>query len=181
MIIRKFYLIEGALYAEALSYAEKSKRYTSNRHDFHSGGLNNKKKKMLEGKLGEKAVKILFLENGVSFEEDHSSYDERDEYDFLLINEREQLKVDVKTRTEDYHTRTLEMVEQAQKHPKDVFISVRLYRQNNTVELLGWFTYEDMIRKNQIENNGYLDNYVMYDRDLRPISTLENELLHRFM
>ena len=38
-----------------------------------------------------------------------------------------------------------------------------------------------MIAKNQIENNGYLDNYVMYDKDLRPISTLERDLLCRFM
>lgn len=181
MIVRSAYKIEGALYEEALSYAERSKRYTSDRHDFHEGGLENKKKKMFEGKLGEKAVKMLFLENGVSFEEDHSSPDERDEYDFLLINDSVELKLDVKTRTENYHVRTLEMVEQAQEHPKDIFISVRLYKETNTVKLLGWFTYEDMIRKNQIENNGYLDNYVMYDKDLRPISTLERDLLHRFM
>lgn len=181
MIIRNLYKIEGALYAEAVSYAESSKRYTSNRHDFHPGGLDNKKKKMFEGKLGEKAVKLLLLENGVSFEEDHTPCDERDEYDFLLINAFEKLKVDVKTRTEDYHIRTLEMVEQAQNHPKDIFISVRLYKKSNTVKLLGWYTYEDMIAKNQIENNGYLDNYVMYDKDLRPISTLEKDLLCRFM
>ena len=181
MIIRHSYKIEGTLYDEALSYAEDSKRYTSNRHDFHPGGLENKKQKMFEGKLGEKAVKILFSENGVSFEEDSSSYDERDEYDFLLINNWERLKVDVKTRTEDFHIRTLEMVEQARTHPKDIFISVRLYRNTNTVKLIGWYTYEDMIAKNQIENNGYLDNYVMYDRDLRPIETLEEELLFRFM
>lgn len=181
MIIRNSYKIEGPLYDEALSYAESSKRYTSNRHDFHAGGLDNKKQKMFEGKLGEKAVKMLFLENDISFEEDNSSYNERDEYDFLLINNSERLKVDVKTRTEDFHIRTLEMVEQARTHPKDVFISVRLYKRTNTVKLIGWYTYEDMIAKNQIENNGYLDNYVMYDRDLRPIETLEEELLCRFM
>ena len=59
MIIRNIYKIEGPLYDEALAYAENSKRYTSNRHDFHEGGLDNKKRKMLEGKLGEKAVKII--------------------------------------------------------------------------------------------------------------------------
>ena len=117
----------------------------------------------------------------VSFEGDHSSPDERDEYDFLLINATERLKVDVKTRTEKFHVRTLEMVEQAQSHPKDIFISVRLFRETNEVKLLGWFTYEDMIKKNQIENQGYLDNYVMYDKDLRSISTLERDLLSRFV
>lgn len=180
MSVRDVYHIEGGLYREAYNYALASRSYTSNRHDFHAGGLTNKQQKMFEGKLGEKAVKILFLENNINFEEDRSSYTERDEYDFLLVNDKERLKVDVKTRTKDFHIRTLEMVEQAQNHPKDIFISVRLYCASNDVKLVGWYTYEDMIAKNQIENQGYLDNYVMYDRDLRPIETLETELLCRF-
>ncbi len=181
MIIRPEYVIENGLYDEALSYAEKSKRYTSNRHDFHAGGLNNKKQKMLEGKLGEKAVKILFNDNGVSYEEDKSSFDEPDQYDFLLISDNECLKVDVKTRTKSYHTRTLEMVEQAEKCPKDIFISARLYKDRNTIVLLGWYTYKDMVNRNKIQNNGYRDNYVMCDKDLRPIPELMNEVLIRFI
>ena len=180
MILRSDYVIEKELYNEAIEYAENSKRYTSNRHDFHAGGFNNKKRKMFEGKLGEKAVKILLNDNSICYEEDKSSFDERDEYDFRLMNKYESLKVDVKTRTENFHTRTLEMVEQAKNHPKDIFISVRLFRESNTVRLIGWFTYEDMINKNQIENQGYLDNYVMYDRDLRPINELLNKVLIRF-
>ena len=39
---------------EAFDYASKSKLYTSDRHDFHQGGLNNKEQKMFEGKLGVK-------------------------------------------------------------------------------------------------------------------------------
>lgn len=181
MLFRNIYKIDGNLYQEALDYAELSKRYTSNRHDFHLGGLDNKKKKMFEGKLGEKAVKILFIENNISFKEDNTSPYERDEYDFLLINDKESLKVDVKTRTENFHVRTLEMVEQAQSHPKDIFIAARLFRETNEVKLLGWFTYEDMVKKNQIENLGYLDNYVMYDKDLRPIESLEKDILIRFI
>ena len=173
-------MITGDLYDEAASYAKKSRAFTSNRHDFHLGGLSNKEKKMFEGKLGEKAIKMMLTENHINFIEDASSFDERDEYDFLLVNDSEQLKVDVKTRTEDYHIRTLEMVEQAKTHPKDIYISVRLYRDCNTVVVLGWFSYNDMMRKNQIENQGYLDNYVMYDRDLRPIADLEKYLLNRF-
>ena len=163
MIIRENYVITGPLYQEALQYAERSKTFTSNRHDFHAGGLENKKKKMFEGKLGEKAVN-----------------DTRDEYDFLLVNKTERLKVDVKTRTEAYHKRTLEMVEQAKTHPKDIFISVRLFRETNTVKLVGWYTFHDMIQKNQIENQGYLDNYVMYDKDLRSMFDLESLILNRF-
>ena len=180
LIIREKYVISGDLYNEAVTYAKKSRAFTSNRHDFHPGGLNNKEKKMLEGKLGEKAIKLLLIDNHISFVEDASSFDERDEYDFLLVNDNEQLKIDVKTRTENYHIRTLEMVEQANTHPKDIYISVRLYRESNTVVILGWFSFKDMIKKGRIENQGYLDNYVMYDRDLRPIAELEKDILCRF-
>lgn len=180
LIVRENYVITGSLYDEAVSYARKARAFTSNRHDFHPGGLSNKEKKMFEGKLGEKAIKILLTDNHISFIEDTSSYDERDEFDFLLVNENEQLKVDVKTRTEDFHIRTLEMVEQAENHPKDIYISVRLFRESNTVVILGWFSYKDLIRKGRIENQGYLDNYVMYDSDLRPILDLEKYVLTRF-
>ena len=180
LIIRSKYEITGDLYDEAVSYAKKSRAFTSNRHDFHPGGLSNKEKKMFEGKLGEKAIKLLLIENHISFIEDTSSFDERDEYVFLLVNDSEQLKIDVKTRTEDFHIRTLEMVEQAKTHPKDINISVRLYRDSNTVVVLGWFSYNDMMRKGKIENQGYLDNYVMYDCDLRPIADLEKYVLYRF-
>ena len=173
-------MITGSLYDEAVSYARKARAFTSNRHDFHPGGLSNKEKKMFEGKLGEKAIKLLLTDSHISFIEDTSSYDERDEFDFLLGNENEQLKVDVKTRTEDFHIRTLEMFEQAETHPKDICISVRLFRESNTVVILGWFSYKDMIRKGRIENQGYLDNYVMYDSDLRPILDLEKYVLTRF-
>lgn len=142
--------------------------------------LATRKGKMFEGKLGEKAIKLLLTDNNIRFIEDTSSYYERDEFDFLLVNENEQLKVDVKTRTEDFHIRTLEMVEQAETHPKDIYISVRLFRESNTVVILGWFSYKDMIRKGRIENQGYLDNYVMYDSDLRPILDLEKYVLTRF-
>jgi hypothetical protein len=181
MIIKEVYIIDGELYKEAYDYAELSKAFTSNRHDFHEGGQKNKRQKMFEGKLGEKAVKMFLIDNKVSFIEDHSSPRERDEYDFLLINKKHRLKVDVKTRTEDFHIRTLEMVEQANSHPKDIYISVRLYRETNEVKLLGWYTYEDMMRKAKIENQGYLDNYVMYDKDLRPMHTIEKDLLNEFM
>ena len=112
MILRDEYIIDGTLYQEALDYASASRAFTSNRHDFHPGGLNNKQKKMFEGKLGEKAFKLFLLDNNIPFDEDHSSYDERDEYDFI-VNDGYQYKVDVKTRTEQFHIRTLEMVEQA--------------------------------------------------------------------
>lgn len=177
MILRDEYIIPADLYQEALDYARSSRAYTSNRHDFHAGGLNNKQQKMFEGKLGEKGFKMFLIENNIPFEEDHSSPQERDEYDFLLAIDDHTLLIDVKTRTKSFHTRTLEMVEQAQSHPKDIFISARLFEERNAIKLLGWYSYEDMIQKNNIENNGYLDNYVMYDSDLRPIEDLYNSIL----
>ena len=178
IILKDEYEIPKELYDEAYDYANKSKRYTSNRHDFHKGGLSNKRQKMFEGKLGEKAVKMFFDDNNINYKEDSTNFDERDDYDFLLENSTCSLKIDVKTRTEDFHIRTLEMVEQARNNPKDIFISVRLFRETNTVILLGWFTFEDMIQKNQIENLGYLDNYVMYDEDLRSMESFDKVLIH---
>ena len=177
MILRDEYVITPELYQEALDYARSSRAYTSNRHDFHAGGLNNKQQKMFEGKLGEKGFKMFLLENNIPFLEDHSSPQERDEYDFLLATPERQYLFDVKTRTKSFHTRTLEMVEQAQSHPKDIFISARLFTERNAVKLLGWYSFQDMIAANRIENNGYLDNYVMYDSDLRPIEELYSSLL----
>lgn len=177
MILREEYIITPDLFQEALDYAQSSRAYTSNRHDFHAGGLNNKQQKMLEGKLGEKGFKMFLTENGIPFIEDHSSPQERDEYDFLLSTTAKQYLFDVKTRTKSFHTRTLEMVEQAQSHPKDIFISAQLFTERNAVKLLGWYTFQDMINAGRIENNGYLENYVMYDSDLRPIEELYHILL----
>lgn len=170
--IRTEYVIRGGLYREALDYALRSGAYTSDRHDFHAGGLSNKQQKMLEGKLGEKAFKLFLLDNGIRFEEDHSRFNERDEYDFLLRNPVMCLRLDVKTRTEPYHIRTLELVEQAASHPKEIYISARLCREQRSVRLLGRFTRQDMLTRGRIENQGYLDNYVMYDRQLRPMEEL---------
>lgn len=177
MILRAEYIIHPEFYQEALRYARSSRAYTSNRHDFHAGGLNNKQKKMFEGKLGEKGFKMFLLENNIPFIEDHSSPQERDEYDFLLSTMNKKYLFDVKTRTKSFHTRTLEMVEQAESHPKDIFISARLFSERNAVKILGWYSFQDMINTNRIENNGYLDNYVMYDSDLRSIEELYNLLL----
>lgn len=177
MILRNEYRIDGPLLHEALTYADLSGAYTSDRHDFHAGGLNNKKIKMFEGKLGEKAFKQFLLDNGIPFIEDHSSWTERDAYDFLLATVEAEYLLDVKTRTKSFHTRTLEMVEQAHSHPKDIFVSARLHPERYVVQLLGWYSYEDMTTAGRIENNGYLDNFVMYDSDLRPLDELYHLLL----
>ena len=48
-----------ALIQEANDYAHRAAPFTSNRHDFHEGGLEAKERKMAEGKYGEKAFKII--------------------------------------------------------------------------------------------------------------------------
>lgn len=164
---------------EASDYASASKSFTSDRHDFHEGGLTAKQRKMYEGKLGEKAIKQFFIENKVLFEEDKTPFDKEDSFDFVIYNKvtKKKIKVDIKTRTRDFHTRTLEMVEQINKNPKDVYISIRLYTGNPIqAEIIGYAYKEDFLRINRIENLGYLDNYVLLDSELRNIDQLINEV-----
>jgi hypothetical protein len=171
-------ILEEYLISEAIEYASISKKFTSNRHDFHEGGLSAKERKMYEGKLGEKAIKKLFIDNNIKFIEDSSSHEEADFYDFIVFtNDDKQLKIDVKTRTQDFHIRTLEMVEQFNNKPKDIYISVRLYHEVLPyVQILGFTTNKQILRINRIENNGYLDNYVLFDNELKEISILINNI-----
>jgi len=158
---------------EALEYAVKSRGYTSNRHDFHEGGLNAKQQKMFEGKLGEKIFKVFLINNNISFNEDSSSHENADDYDFILPDGT---TIDVKTRTKGFHTRTLEMVEQFRKNPKDIYVSIRLFFDDKKGFIIGWCTKEDILKVNKIENQGYLDNYVMYDNDLNNVDLLSDKL-----
>ncbi len=173
-------VIDENLVKEAEKYAELSKRYTSNRHDFHEGTLSAKARKMFEGKLGEKIVKQIFTDNHIRFIEDFSSYTDADEYDFLVFSKKDdrELKVDVKTRTESFHIRTLEMIEQFNNKPKDIYISVRLYKDSLPYkgEIIGFAIRNDFLTKGKIENQGYLDNYVLYDDKLRNIDKLIERL-----
>jgi hypothetical protein len=176
--MKKIILSEKSV-EEAKDYAKLSRSFTSNRHDFHSGGLNQKEKKMFEGKLGEKAIKQWFEEGGIKYEEDSSHHEVADDYDFIIWKaDGTKLKVDVKTRTKSFHVRTLEMVEQILKKPKDIYVSVRLYGEKAPyeVELIGFATAKDFTSKNRIQNLGYLDNYVLFDNELIPMDKLETYL-----
>lgn len=163
---------------EALSYSEISREFTSNRHDFHEGGLSAKQRKMFEGKLGEKGFKKLLIDNNIKFVEDFSSHTEADLYDFIVYDENNKsLTVDVKTRTQAFHTRTLEMVEQFKKRPKDIYISIRLFLEKPySVQPIGFALGSDFLKINRIQNQGYLDNYVLFDQELTEINKLFNSL-----
>ena len=152
------------LIVEAESYAKISRSFTSDRHDFHEGGLDAKQRKMFEGKLGEKLVKHLLIISGVVFQEDKSSHTQADLFDFIFPNGK---TMDVKTRTKNFHTRTLEMKEQLSKAPKDIYVSVRLFPATYEGFVIGWASKKDFLRVNRIENNGFLDNYVLFDHELR--------------
>ncbi|MCL2760286.1 MAG: hypothetical protein FWD70_01395 [Desulfuromonadales bacterium] len=171
-------IINEILEKEALDYAVMSKSFTSNRHDFHEGGLNAKQRKMFEGKLGEKAIKQFFIDNNIRFVEDKTSHEEADDYDFLVYDlAGNELKVDVKTRTQHFHTRTLEMVEQMKKKPKDIYFSVRLYDTRPfEIELLGFAFKSDFLKINRIQNQGYLNNYVLFDNELKIVNNIIDEL-----
>lgn len=164
------FIIRETFRKEAADYAKASKKFTSNRHDFHPGTLEDKELKMYEGKLGEKIFKEYLISKNFPFEEDSTPPTEADKYDFLINN----TKFDVKTRTKSYHTRTLEMVEQTERNPKDIYISVHLFEDKTSGKLIGWCTREEMLTTNSIENQGNLNNYVMYDSNLHPINELEN-------
>ena len=100
------------------------------------------------------------------------------EHDFIISKNNKKYFVDVKTRTKKFHTRTLEMVKQFHSKKIDIYISVFLIRDksNFQIKILGWCNRNDIIKINRIENNGYLDNYVLYDKELKDIKQLINYL-----
>ncbi len=154
IILHKSYTIPKNLIDEAHNYAVLSRSYTSDKNDFHPGGLDNKQQKMFEGKLGEKVFKMFLIENNIKFTEDPTRYDEKDNYDFLLENN---CTVDVKTRTKPFHTRTLEMVKQFNNNPKDIYVSVYLDISTYTGTFIGWTTKERIAEINRI---GTVDSFV---------------------
>ena len=170
--------IKDEFIKEAKEYALISREYTSDDHDFHEGGLDAKQRKMFEGKLGEKSIKQFFLDNNIEFTEDKSDYRKADEYDFLVYKNKKKYLVDVKTRTKSFHTRTLEMVKQLNSKKIDIYISVHLKRIDSSYhgKILGWCGRNDVFNINRIENNGYLDNYVVFDNELRNIENLKDYL-----
>lgn len=178
MMIRSRYELPEEFIKEALDYAVLSRSFTSNRHDFHAGGLTNKQQKMYEGKLGEKIFKLFLEDNAIEYSEDKSRFDEADEFDFKLPNG---FLVDVKTRTKSFHTRTLELVEQFERKPKDIYVSVRLFDDLKSGMIIGWFSKKDVCRINRVENHGYLNNYTMYDADLRQMQQLYDLCLIEFV
>lgn len=169
--LRAIYCIPNELIREAEVYAGLSGRYTSDAHDFHTGGLNNKQHKMFEGKLGEKVFKMFLQDNHISFEEDRTSYTESDNYDFILPNT---VTIDVKTRTKSFHTRTLEIAKTFINNPKDIYISIYLDFEKKEGTIIGFATKETFAELNQIQNNGYGDNYVLYDNQLSNIEEFFN-------
>ncbi len=182
--------IDMAMVAAARDYAVRSAAHTSNRHDFHSGRLADKARNMFVGKLGERAFQAWLETLGVEFVADASPPTEADRYDFLVGGKT----IDVKTFTQEYHTRLLEMVEQYAKLPKDCYVAVRLRfgpfdvqqrgaalefdfagLRERTAHLVGWAGRAE-VGSAPVENNGYRDNYRIWLRDLRDMPQLAAEL-----
>lgn len=155
---------------EALQYSNLSRNHTSRRHDFHEGGADNASLKMNEGKIGEKAFRAWLDKEGIPYTEDSTSFDKADDYDFLING----YKIDVKTRTEDFHIRTLELVEQVENRSKDIYVSVHYHRDTDIVDLIGVISSNKLVQLNQIENHGYEDNYVAYDNQLGNLKDFKN-------
>jgi hypothetical protein len=45
-----------------------------------------------------------------------------------------------------------------------------------TVDLIGYALKEDFLKINRIENQGYLDNYVLFDSELKDVNLLISNL-----
>ena len=157
---------------EARAYAKLSHDYTSRKHDFHEGGARIASEKMFEGKIGEKAFRKWLEIHDIPYEEDKSSHENADDYDFMVVGKT----FDVKTRTKSFHTRTLEMVDQFYKRPKDIYVSVRYHIDRQQVELLGAISRVQLKRINRIENQGYKDNFVAFDHELSSMDKLKDYL-----
>lgn len=155
----------------AEEYARLSHDYTSRLHDFHSGGADIASDKMYEGKLGEEAFKYILMSHDIPFIVDQTGYDSADDYDFLVNGYR----VDVKTRTQEYQIRTLEMVDQFHSKPKDIYVGVRLYREDDKAEIYGYITADNLKNANAPKSFGFKLNYWAYDYQMAPIEKLIDE------
>lgn len=47
------------------------------------------------------------------------------------------------------------MVEQFNKKPKNIYVFIRLFSDELSGEIIGWFTKEKLLKINRIENQGY--------------------------
>lgn len=158
---------------KARKYSLDSHDYTSRGHDFHEGGADRASEKMYEGKLGEEAFKEWLIQEGIPFTSDSTGYDTADEYDFLISG----YKVDVKTRTEDFHRLTLEIVEQFNNRPKDIYVGARLHRSEEIVEFYGVISAKKLKGLGQITNNGYKENYYAKDNQLGTMELFKQTML----
>jgi hypothetical protein len=69
------------------------------------------------------------------------------------------------------------MVEQLNNRPKDIYFSVRLYDTRPfTVDLIGYALKNDFLTINRIQNQGYLDNYVLFDDELKNVNFIISKL-----
>lgn len=160
--------IEDWMREEAQEYATLSHDYTSREHDFHQGGADEASEYMYYGKLGEKAFKKWLMDNEIPFLEDDTGPDQADEYDFLVNGYR----IDVKTRTEPFHKRTLEMVEQFHNRPKDIYIGAYYNKVNDEVEFYGYICANRLSTLHRPQSMGYRKNYWVYDEEMSPIENL---------
>lgn len=160
--LRAEYIIEGALYQEALDYARRSRAYTSDRHDFHSGGLDNKQQKMLEGKLGEKAFKLFLQDKASGFEEDHSSYENG-----TSMTSCSRARAAPAGGCQDPHRGIpypYAGTGGTDHLPSQGAVCFRPALPGAECgPAAGVVHPEDLLTQGKIENQGYLDNYVMYD------------------
>ena len=122
---------------------------------------------MYEGKMGEYAVSLFFEDKGVPNIPDSTPVEVPDDYDFLVYEQ----KIDVKSWL--YHKGGIaEMVHQAVKRPKDIYIGVYIDKKKEVMTITGWVYASDLYAKKP-ENLGHEDNYIMYPWEQNEMKTFK--------
>lgn len=152
---------------KCLKYAKETLEYRIQRKGLTKGTRKDRIANMYEGKIGEAVFQIFLEYHGIKFLEDQSSKEVPDSYDFLINGE----KIDVKTR-DFVQGRLLEIVSMVDYKPKDIYVSVLIDKRKEIVFLKGWISREDLLKKNEITNCGYGDNFSCSDRELNRMSEL---------
>jgi hypothetical protein len=122
--------------------------------------------------LGRMATKIFFVKNNINFNNIPDLY----KYDkgYFVYNNK---TITTRSRSKPHYIRTLEKVSEFNKMVKDIYIStlVNDYDNDSNIyhcRMLNWVKGEDFKNRGRVENQGYGNNYVIYDNKSRTINSL---------
>lgn len=71
------------------------------------------------------------------------------------------------------------MVEQFRTRPKDIYVGASYFTKTDTIEFYGFISAKKLEKLNPIENQGYKNNNVAYDKQLTPMSSFKELVVNR--